>query len=678
MTNEERAECYNQFKEDNINQDYKGENLIVQTKDTIFQLSTINDQKDDSNPDISSIELDECEAILKVKYNIPLNDQLIIIKTDIKNDYYISTYVQYEIFHPYTLEKLDMAFCNEVKIIVNSPTNLNEQTISLYNSLNNSGYNLFDINDPFYNDVCTTYTSENKTDVNIKDRQNEIFSNYGNITLCQSGCTFISYNDKTKKVKCNCNVQINNTETDTKKLVFGKEIWNTFLKSIKNSNFLILKCYESAFDFTQLSKNIGRIIMTIISIIFLIFLFIFLIKDRSNIDKYIILVIQNKNQNEVNKKNTFKGKLKEEKNKNKIIRIKNKNDNKKDKIKILAKKKTIRINEKKEPPRKTAKKMFVKKNKTINHNINDISGSELINKRNKNKKLSKGININIIPINNIINYNKKKTTTINYDSKDKLNKNVDNKIDENKKNKKKVMKNKDDINNIYLKDQELNNLKYEQALIYDKRSYLNYYMSLLKRNQLIIFTFIVFNDYNLVTIKFCLFLLSFSLYFTTNAFFFDDKTMHRIFIDNENYNLSYQIPQFFYSVLICSVINTILKVLSLTEQNILKIKTKNNLRNKFKNIKPYKDCIIIKFIVFYILSIIFLLFFLYFISCFCGIYINTQIILIKDSLISFGITMIYPFGLNLIPGIFRIASLRAKKKDKEWVYRFSRLLELLF
>ena len=48
-----------------------------------------------------------------------------------------------------------------------------------------------------------------------------------------------------------------------------------------------------------------------------------------------------------------------------------------------------------------------------------------------------------------------------------------------------------------------------------------------------------------------------------------------------------------------------------------------------------KVCINIKFILFFILSIICLSFFWYFISCFCGIYKNTQTILIKDTVISY-------------------------------------------
>ena len=114
---------------------------------------------------------------------------MIIVKSDLKSKDLSSTYVQYEIFNPYNLEKLNIDYCKNVKISINTPINLSDQTISLYNSLNQSGYNLFDSNDSFYTDVCTTYTSENGIDVTISDRQNMLYNN--NISLCQDNCTYL-------------------------------------------------------------------------------------------------------------------------------------------------------------------------------------------------------------------------------------------------------------------------------------------------------------------------------------------------------------------------------------------------------------------------------------------------------------------------------------------------------
>ena len=72
-----------------------------------------------------------------------------------------------------------------------------------------------------------------------------------------------------------------------------------------------------------------------------------------------------------------------------------------------------------------------------------------------------------------------------------------------------------------------------------------------------------------------------------------------------------------------------------------------------------------------------MLFFWYFVSTFCAVYTNTQIILFLDTLISFIASMIYPFGLNLLPGIFRIYALRDKNKNKKCLYTLGSIIALL-
>ena len=68
----------------------------------------------------------------------------------------------------------------------------------------------------------------------------------------------------------------------------------------------------------------------------------------------------------------------------------------------------------------------------------------------------------------------------------------------------------------------------------------------------------------------------------------------------------------------------------------------------------------------------------YYITCFCVIYVNTQMHLIKDSLISLIISLLLPFGFCLIPGIFRISSLRAKNPTRKLLYKLSIIIESWF
>ena len=220
---------------------------------------------------------------------------------------------------------------------------------------------------------------------------------------------------------------------------------------------------------------------------------------------------------------------------------------------------------------------------------------------------------------------------------------------------------------------ELNSLSYKEALKNDKRTYIQYYCSLLKKKHIILFSFYPNKDYNSQVIKSFLFFFFYTSDITVNALFFTDDTIHKIYVDSGIFNISYQLPQIIYSFLISSGINFIIEYLSLSEEAIMSIKAEKyiNLNKKKKKMNSLK----IKFIFFFIFSFILLLVFGFYLLCFCCIYENTQLHLIKDSLISFGISLIYPVFINLIPGIFRIEALRDKKGDKVCMYKFSKVIE---
>ena len=194
---------------------------------------------------------------------------------------------------------------------------------------------------------------------------------------------------------------------------------------------------------------------------------------------------------------------------------------------------------------------------------------------------------------------------------------------------------------------------------------------------MILFAFWPNDDYNLTVIKISILILAFSLYFTINGFFFSDETMNKINEDKGAFNFLFQIPQILYSTLISAIINLILKRLSLTEKQILIIKQEHNYKEAENKSKKVKLCLKTKLLLFYIISSLLMLFFWYFISCFCAVYKNTQIILIKDTLISFGLSMLYPFGLNLFPGMFRIPALRAINKNMKYLYQLSGFVALI-
>ena len=240
---------------------------------------------------------------------------------------------------------------------------------------------------------------------------------------------------------------------------------------------------------------------------------------------------------------------------------------------------------------------------------------------------------------------------------------------------KKIKEKKNKLNlSLFYVEREINLFTYEEAMKKDKRSFKEYYFSLIKLKQLLIFSFYPTFDYNSMIIKISLFFFSFALYYTVNGLFFNDSTMHKIYEDNGIYNLIYSIPQLLYSIIISSIISSIVKRLSISEKNILEITKEKNITNLNNKIISIKRCLLTKFIFFFTFSILFLILFWYYLSCFCAIYRNTQIYLITDTLISFSISLLYPFILCLIPAILRIAALNDPRKC---LYKTSRFIQFL-
>ena len=222
----------------------------------------------------------------------------------------------------------------------------------------------------------------------------------------------------------------------------------------------------------------------------------------------------------------------------------------------------------------------------------------------------------------------------------------------------------------------MNRLDYKQAIKIDKRTYIQYYWSLLKIGHLFLFSFLPNNDYNIMIIKKSLFFFSFGLHYAVNALFFTDSMINKIYEMKGEYIFISQLPNIICSNLISIFINVIMKYLSLSGKDILKIRFFQNCENLDLKVAVIKKCIKIKFILFYILNFLFLFIFWFYVTCFCAVYQHTQLYLIKDTVISFGLSLIYPFGYYLMPGIFRIPSLRSETKNKECLYKISKLLQI--
>ena len=182
LENSEKKDIYEKIKQIFQSENYDGQTKVFSAENVIYQISTSEYQKNNNDPNVSSIDLGSCEDTLKDKYNISKNQSLLVFKMDIKSEDKSQTYVYYEIYDPIDYRVLNLSYCDN-KIIIQTPIDLDDNSIMLYEDLKKYGYNIFDSEDDFYTDVCSTYTTPNGTDMLIEDRKKKIYSTSGNVTM---------------------------------------------------------------------------------------------------------------------------------------------------------------------------------------------------------------------------------------------------------------------------------------------------------------------------------------------------------------------------------------------------------------------------------------------------------------------------------------------------------------
>ena len=309
--------------------------------------------------------------------------------------------------------------------------------------------------------------------------------------------------------------------------------------------------------------------------------------------------------------------------------------------------------------------------------MNKIKVTKAINETMPNKKNRILIkNIKHPPKKNIFAFiDKKKVSVLNKNKRNVYNDKMTNSLSQIKlKEPGKDFKDKNNVDEIEekLDNYELNNLDYQKAKKLDKRKFSEIYWFLLNREHLILFTFCNRNDYNNIYIKLEGFIFLICTDMTLNVFFFADETMHKMFLDYGKYNFIQQIPQIIYSTIVSQFIQLLLSFLGLSDKYYYQIKHMKINEKKLEN-KAIK-CIKIKSIFFFLYTFIMFIFYWYRITCFCGVYVNTQMAFIKDSISSFVLGLLYPFLLYLFPAVLRLISLRVKKCELSWLFAISEII----
>ena len=644
------------------------------------------------------------------KYN--LSENYFVIRNDGGSVNYMNSQTfDFSACHEDPILLDSFANINELKYDENDDTPINIDRIKYAKKLK---IDLFDPHSEFLNNICFKFTSEIGTDVTLETRYTDY---YQQILLCDDNknAHYIGFNyssdDNMIRYRCAYGFYQNPKE----KKSYINSIDSKVNMVFSNSNFKVITCYKEILNFKNLKNNYGGAICLLVLIIQLILYFKYCYKGVKPLEEKIEDMFKTGNvlhtdpNKEINKGLSERFDIKKD-NEVELYNDDNKAEQKGVKTK---KKKKKKRNSVLNPPKKKKKK------KTRKSMVSMVSSNELILKDMsyfQNEKLTnivnKKDNINIYNNKENSELNKAKTLKNMNENElieNKLENNIDdvkkedniiddNKIENNEMNDIKIedvkeneleqkkeentadnqkdkkennnnKDNKDEVNSkisqiFELDNDEKNELPYEKALKNDDRNFCQYYCFMLQLSHIIINVFCRCNDYNIFSIKLGLLLITFPINLTFNAFFFTSKQIQAVTI-NKLDDISIDVKNLLHSFA-ASILSTIflilLKLLSITHNKIRKIRKIKNIEEAKKQSVSILKCLNWRINAYYILSLIFLIFFGYYCLCFCAIFENTQLLLIETMFTSWGFSLLYPFLICFVTSIFRMCSIKFKKK----------------
>ena len=573
---------------------------------------------------VPNINFESCYNKVKEAYNI--NQDLIVSVAEKK--ILANPITFFSFFHPVSGEKLDVTkICLKDKIMVQE--NLLEFLDENYdyyktqNSLTSQGINIFDKNHPFFNDLCYDYENILKKDIPLSRRIKDI---YPNASLCDPGCIYESINleDMTTKCDCKFNDITNNNLIKDNELISGmaEEIFDV----INSSNILVLKCIK--YMFKHFSRSIGGWISLIAIIAFIVMVVFYFLFGLKNIQLFIMKLIE-KYIEYISKGGIADKKIDDDNNNNEGNNEYN--------------------NEKNAPPKKGHS---IKNKKTDIHLI--TLKDEKLEEKSRNTKLesNKESSKNFSSIEAITIYQKniRELTDI------------------------------DEPNSDYFKDffkDSLDDMEFDDALVYDHRTFGEMMKECLREKQIIAITFIAEDELKPRYLKVMVFILNIILYLVINGLFFSEEVIEELYDLDENKEHFFSfftrlLQRLIYCFLVGVVIGFIEEFFFVEMRKIkgICLREKDNIKILNEKILELINEIKKRNFAFIIIESIILLFSFIYLCCFNYVYPYTQIEWIKSSIAIIIIIQIISVLKCLLISSLRVLSFKIKS---ERLYKISKL-----
>ena len=569
--------------------------------------------------EMPNVDFLSCYQKVQAAYNI--TQDLIISIAEKKDTSNPKTFFSF--FHPVSGEKLNAdEICQNDTIIVqenlNELLNKNDTFYEVQNYFAAQGINIFDKSDPFFTDICYDFDNPLKKDIPINDRVTYFFPN---VSLCDEGCQYNGINLEDMTASCDCKFNdISNNALFKDNPIMDTMVGEIF-DLISSSNLLVFKCFK--YIFKHFSRSIGGWICLVLIIAQIAMVLLYFLFELPKLKIYLFSLT-----------NRY--------------------------ISFISKKTRL---ESSTPPKRT------------------IGNTKIIN----NIKQTK-------PNNEIIIFDKKKDFDTKSDKikltknnkKDKkplisLGNSVDNKPTPNK-NKKEATESKNDKEFFkeYLETSP-DEMEFDDAYVFDKRTFKELFTEDLKENQIVAHTFIANDPLKPRTMKIIVFILVVLLYFVVNGLLFSEEVITELFeVDEDKENFfSYfprSIERIFYCTLVSIVIGIITDLFFVDETKIKGYFKRDKTQPKImkEKVVAFINDIKKRNIAFIVIASVILIISFFYLLCFNYVYPYSQVEWIKSSITIVIIMQILSFLKCLLQSGLRFLSF---KLNSEKLYKIGKLLD---
>ena len=705
--------------------DGNGYSLIIKDLDEHIEESTVN------------IDFSKCEQ--KLRLNFPEIKKFRVLQINMKkeDENSLTDQVEYKMYDE-NGNALDLSICSDAEIKIEYEiTDSSKLDIDKIKKFSNLGVDVFNIKDEFFNDICRPYSDdETNSDMILSDRVSDI---YQNVSLCGDQCDYESFDVNKLTVSCICRVK-QGVSSEPEKNVLASSIESAFF----DSNFGVIKCYNLVFSLKGKLKNAGFwifLIFIILHIPLYILLFKFglepirnYIKTEMKNNGYYDLIEDKKEENIQTYKKTEDNRLKSQGDYEYYKQIVN-NIKKVKSIKPLNHKNNY-------PPKRNNSEINSKdENNKENYELDITENFDNIDDYHKNikirnhfysgmKKISEvekkknKININegdskdsekIIVLNNLSSKKKKIKFFSNKRAVRKISNNFTNEVlntenqnEDKKSNRKLKIKNNDEkpkINDEEIKNAKkgdhlilmnaknskkyiplisyynLDNYSYDEAIIYENRTFWRLFFIYLMSKESILNTFYYKQPLELMPLRILIFIFNNSCDIALNSLFYlSDNISDKYHYEGKNallFSMINNIVISLFSTIISflliyfsqSLVQSTDKITQLfrDEEDLLKSDKKYKVRNDKiheikSSIKKILKCLKIKISIFLIFENLLMLFYLYYVTAFCHVYNSTQTSWLLDCLTSYAISLLTAIGVSFIFTLLYLLSVKCKCK----------------